>query len=303
MADTPEPFTPETTRGLALEASATIGHAGAGVEFLRLGENAIYRITGTPIVVRLGRSLGALADVRKEIRVARWLEEAGVPAVRLSDETGDEPLIVAERHPVTFWRYVDARPPAPELRDLGRLLRLLHDLERPAWLALPKFYPFVRVADRLERAPAAANPDDVAFLSDLFTDLQERYEQLCFEFPLSPVHGDAHLANLMRDASGEVLLLDFEAFSYGHREWDLTVTGIRRQGFAWLDDAQYATFTDAYGYDVLDWPGFPVFRAIRELTMTTWLMQLVDDPQAGDEFHRRVDDIRSQRFPRHWKAF
>jgi len=226
-----------------------------------------------------------------------------VPAVRLSAETGDEPLIVAERHPITFWRHVDARPPDPELSDLGRLLRVLHDLEPPTWLALPTFYPFVRVADRLKRAPATADPDDVAFLSDLFTDLQERYEQLCFEFPLSPVHGDAHLANLMRDASGEVLLLDFEAFSYGHREWDLTVTGIRRQGFAWLDDAQYATFTDAYGYDVLDWPGFPVFRAIRELTMTTWLMQLVDDPQAGDEFHRRVDDIRSQRFPRHWKAF
>jgi hypothetical protein len=37
--------------------------------------------------------------------------------------------------------------------------------------------------------------------------------------------------------------------------------------------------------------------------MTTWLMQLTDDPAAAAEFHRRVDDIRAERFPRDWKPF
>jgi hypothetical protein len=87
----------------------------------------------------------------------------------------------------------------------------------------------------------------------------------------------------------------------GQREWDLTVTGVSGNGFDWMTEKEYRSFADAYGFDIHTWAGFPVFRAIRELTMTTWLMQLVDDPPAADEFHRRVDDLRSDRLPRRWR--
>jgi aminoglycoside phosphotransferase (APT) family kinase protein len=295
-------FSADSTREPLRKACAAIGHPDADVRLLRLGENAIYRISGTPIVVRIARSLDALDDVRKEVRVARWLEAEDVPAARLADESEDEPLVV-DGHPITFWRFIAATDPDPELADLGGLLRHLHALEPPEWLRLPSFSPFVRVAERLDRAPAAANADDVDFLRELFSDLQVAYQQLVFVFLPSPVHGDAHLANLMRDESGQVVMLDFEAFAYGHREWDLTVTGARRDGFGWLDASQYRQFTDAYGYDILSWPGFPVLRSIRELTMTTWLMQLTNDQRAADEFRRRVSDMREGKFPRRWAAF
>jgi Ser/Thr protein kinase RdoA (MazF antagonist) len=296
-------FSEAGTLRIARQACAVVGHADAELERLRLGENAIYRVVDAPLVVRIARSLQMLDDVRKEMRVARWLEQAGLPAARLAAETGEDALIVDGRYPVTFWQLIRSTTPEPDEADLGRLLRQLHALQPPEWVQLPAFWPFVRVAERLDSPPAAADPDAVAFLAQLFVDLQAQYQDLAFPFPPGPVHGDAHRRNLMRDASGQVVLIDFEAFAYGHREWDLAVTGVRRDGFGWLDDAQYRRFTDAYGYDILDWPGFPVFRAIRELTMTTWLMQLVDDPAARAEFDRRVDDIRHERFPRRWRAF
>lgn len=139
----------------------------------------------------------------------------------------------------------------------------------------------------------------------------------------------------MRDATGQVRLLDFEVFAFGHREWDLAVTGTRRKSFEWITEGEYRQFSDAYGYDILKWDGFDTLRSIRELTMTTWLMQLVSpdmnpftscklrswlslgtmslklqsyfylatlvtDGPAGEEFGRRMADLRSQTLPRRW---
>ena len=297
------PFSEASTRPVLAEACAAVGLDPAEAEILRLGENVIYRLAAAPVVVRIARTLGALEDVRKEIRVARWLEAEDFPAVRLAEETEGDALVVADQHPVTFWRYIRHRPPPPSEASLGALLRRLHDFVPPEWVRLPSFQPFSRVCDRLDAAPSAADPADVEFLRDLHDRLRDEYDSLSYAFPPSAVHGDAHLSNLLRDESGTVIMLDFEAFGFGQREWDLTVTGVRNNGFDWMTAQEYQAFADAYGYDIHGWPGFPVLRAIRELTMTTWLMQLVDDPEAAAEFHRRVDDIRAGRYPRRWRRF
>lgn len=296
-------FSEASTRPILRDACAAVSLDAGDASILRLGENAIYRLDGVPVVVRIARSLDVLEDVRKEVRVARWLAAEDFPAARLADDTEPEPLIAQDRYPVTFWRLITPTPPEPNEAILGRLLRRLHGLTPPEWVHLPAFTPFARVAERLQTAPAAADREDVDFLTELLADLRGKYAELDYVFPPSAVHGDAHLSNLLRDESGNVLMLDFEAFAFGQREWDLTVTGVRYDGFAWMTEQEYRAFADAYGYDIHDWPGFPIFRAIRELTMTTWLMQLVDDPAAAAEFHRRVNDIRSGRYPRRWRPF
>jgi Ser/Thr protein kinase RdoA (MazF antagonist) len=296
-------FTEASTRPVLEEACTQLGLSSRGSTLLRLGENAIYRLPSVPVVVRIARSMDALEDVRKEVRVALWLAAEDFPAARLAEHAPEASLLVHDRYPVTFWKAITPTEPEPDEVDLGRLLRRLHELTPPDSVQLPRSTPFVRVAERLQNAPRSANADDVAYLIDLLAGLQSRYAELEFVFPPSAVHGDAHRSNLLRDTSGEVLMLDFEAFAYGHREWDLTVTGIRRNGFQWLSESQYDAFVEANGFDILSWPGFTVLRAIRELTMTTWLMQLPDDPAAAAEFHIRVDDIRASRYPRLWKAF
>ena len=303
-AQEPSPaFSEESTRPVLAEACAQVSLDPSGASMLRLGENAIYRLDSAPVIVRIARSVAKLDEVRKEIRVARWLQSESFPAVGLADENGEDVLVTASQYPVTFWRYITNTPPEPSEASLGRLLRELHGLTPPAWVQLPSFWPFDQVADRLAAAPSAASPDDVAFLGELHDRLLDDYERLSYVFPPGVVHGDAHLANLLRDQAGHVVMLDFENFGLGQREWDLAVTGVRRNGFDWMTEKEYRSFADAYGFDIHTWPGFPVFRAIRELTMTTWLMQLVDDPRASEEFHRRVDDIRKGRFPRRWQPF
>jgi aminoglycoside phosphotransferase (APT) family kinase protein len=296
-------FSEASTRRTLAAVCQKVGLDVAGAKLLRLGENALYVLAEAEVVVRIARSLAAVEDVRKEVRVARWLEETKFPAVRLADVTPDQPLIVDD-HPVTFWRLIHALPPEPSPADLGFLLRRLHQMEPPSWLDLPRFTPFARVKARLERPPASADERHVEFLAQMFADLQAEYAALSYVLPPGPVHGDAYVSNLMRARDpGQVVMLDFESFSFGPPEWDLCVTAARHDGFAWMDRPAYEAFVAAYGFDVLTWEGFPVFRAIRELTMTTWLMQLTDDPKAASEFRQRLDDLRSETFPRRWRAF
>jgi Ser/Thr protein kinase RdoA (MazF antagonist) len=298
-------FSAASTRRTLGEACSTVGLDASNARLVRIGENALYDLGSVPVIVRIARSLRVKEDVRKEMRVARWLAEAAYPAARLASiETDCDPLIVDSRYPVTFWERVDIGSGKPSSADLGRLLRRLHELSAPAWLQLPKFEPFARVEARLGSPPESVDPKCIEFLRERLQDLSARYATLQFELQFGPVHGDAHPGNLLCTTTDHVVLIDFEAFCFGPREWDLSLTAAHRYGFEWVTDAQYRDFVTAYGYDVAEWPGFPVLRAIRELTMTTWLMQMSDDsPEASAEFRRRVDDLRSGRFPRRWSAF
>ena len=76
-----------------------------------------------------------------------------------------------------------------------------------------------------------------------------------------------------------------------------------RYGFEWFSAEQYRAFTVAYGGDVTEWPGWDVLRRARELTITTWLMQMVDDRAISVELYRRVSAIRNGSIPRRWRAF
>ena len=59
-----------------------------------------------------------------------------------------------------------------------------------------------------------------------------------------------------------------------------------------------------YGFDVRTWDGYPVLREIREVTMTTWIMQNVLESKAiADEFALRVACLRERDSERIWHFF
>jgi len=274
-------------------------------KLMRLGENAVYSLSSTPIVVRIARSMRSLDDASKEIRVAQWLQEADYPAARLADisNKAGTPLVVDE-HPISFWQHIDSSGASPTSADLGRLLHQLHALKLPSWLELPSFDPFAKVERRLQKAPASIDREEISFLSSLLEKLRCELAVLDFSFPLGAVHGDAHPGNLMCTDAGDVVLIDFEAFCFGPREWDLSLSAAYRYGFDWLTAEDYTSFVEAYGFDVTQWPGFPVLRAIRELGMTTWLMQLVEtDRRIEEEFSQRISDLLTGEMPRRWNPF
>jgi aminoglycoside phosphotransferase (APT) family kinase protein len=269
-----------------------------GAVLARLGENAIYLLPAAGIVVRIARSVAHLAKVEKELRVARWLADQRFPAVRAADQIAGQPLRVDGR-PVSFWQAVPRSDASPAVEDLAGLLRQFHSLPAPPF-ELPAFDPFAAVPARLRHAEVDDN--DLRFLASLHDRLRQAYEQLEFDAPIGLIHGDAHRANVMIQ-HGTPVLLDFEVVAIGPREQDLVPTALAVDRFG-LGEPDYQSFAVAYGRDVRAWAGYPVLRAVRELTMTTWLMQNVkQDPAVAAEFALRVASLREGDLGRVWHTF
>jgi aminoglycoside phosphotransferase (APT) family kinase protein len=281
------------------KACHKIGASAENAGLIRLGENAIFGLPQEKIVVRIARSAAVLGDAEKEVAVASWLRDVGIPAAEPTAHP--QPLLVLS-HPVTFWRLIDDSGAKPALAELGRILRRLHAAPVPEELPLPPFDIFGRVAERITASAVLAETDR-QFLADKLADLRVRYAEVKFPLPAAAVHGDAHQANLIEATDGEVLLIDFERFAFGPPETDLAVTATEYL-LGWHSDPDYASFCQAYGFDVTAWKGFPVLRAINELKMTTWLMQNVgESEQIADEFRLRLASLHDDDAPRNWHPY
>jgi Ser/Thr protein kinase RdoA (MazF antagonist) len=280
------------------QACQQAGLPSARAELLRLGENAIYQLASQPVVVRIARSADRMPRIERELCIARWLAAADVPTIRVYEDI-EQPLLVGG-HPVSFWRAVTGGAPEPNHIDLARLLAAFHALPNcPCNLAA--FDP-IRVSEA--RLSVATNIDrtDSDFLHDRCADLDQQLKHLDFALPTGPIHGDAHTRNLLTD-HGQVVLLDFESSVIGPREWDLLPQAVAVDRYG-LSESQYREFADAYGFDVRAWDGYPVLREVRELGMTTWIMQNVgESPAAAAEFALRVASLRERDTHRVWNFF
>ncbi|WP_219417148.1 phosphotransferase enzyme family protein [Pseudonocardia nigra] len=301
MSDQPGlPFGRESAVDVLQSACAAVGFDPDGAELLRLGENAIFRLDDSPVVVRIARGPDYRASAIKEVNVARWLAEAGVDAARAWDV--DQPIDVGG-HPVTFWHYIAGRRGGPgDVRALGLTLRRLHDLPPPREFAVPEEDILARVEPRIARSPIPSQ--DRVFLTSLVADLRTEVKALEFPLDTAVTHGDAHVQNLMFRESGEVVLIDFERVSFGQPEWDLSMTATEHVTAQWWTSAQYSEFARCYGFDILDWPGFDVLRRVHEIKMTTWLMQNINESSAiHDEYARRMATIRDGVRDVRWTTF
>ncbi|UXY27561.1 phosphotransferase enzyme family protein [Streptomyces sp. HUAS TT20] len=299
-ARTQEGFTSAGASRVMAAACRAAGLGDRGAELIRLGENALFRLASVPVIVRVARGEEWLSKARTEVAVSRWLVEEGFPAARIVEDV-EQPLLIAG-HPVTFWHLITEGDRKATYGELGGVLRDLHSLTVPEGLSLPSFDPFDKQALRLDRA--VIPNDDKAFLRKRWRELRDKYSELQFETSKGPVHGDAHVQNLMVDDQDRVILIDFEAFCYDHPEWDLMVTAVEHHSLGWQTDEQYADFVAAYGRDLYDWPGYATLRGIQEFGMTTWLMQNVqEDEDTAAEYRRRIAGLRNDDAPRDWRPW
>ena len=271
-----------------------------GARLIRLGENALFHLPGPDVVVRVARSMAYWDDAGREVAVARWLAGQGFPAVRAYAGVA-QPAEAAGR-PVTFWEFVEGRNgDRGDIAVLAGLLSRLHRLPRPEGFALPPADPLGRVRRRLEAASLAA-PDKELLLARLEA-LQAELPGLRFPLAAGPVHGDAHVENLMITAGGPVVI-DFERFAWGQPEWDLSMTTTEWQTAGWWTADEYARFAAAYGFDVTSWDGYPVLRAAHELKMTSWLAQNTGESRdVAGEVAARMATLRGQVPPGGWRPF
>lgn len=295
-----EGFTSAKATRVMVAACRAAGLDDRGAELIRLGENALFRLASVPVIVRVARGEEWLPKARTEVAVSQWLAGEGFPAARIVEDL-EQPLLIAG-HPVTFWHLIVEGDRKAKYGELGGILRELHSLTLPDGLVLPSYDPFDKQALRLDRA--VIPDDDKVFLRKRWRELQDKYAELRFETPKGPVHGDAHVQNLMVDDQDRVILIDFEMFCYDHPEWDLMVTAVEHYSLGWQTDEQYADFVAAYGRDLYDWPGYETLRGIQEFGMTTWLMQNVqEDEETAAEYRRRIAGLRDDDGSRDWRPW
>jgi hypothetical protein len=269
--------------------------AAREARLLALGENAVF--AAGDLVVKVGRDAGLLDRARRELAVAVWLEEAGVPAVRAAEE---EALLV-EGHPVTVWhRLPDPVRPA-EPRDLAELLRLVHALPSPSF-GLPPRDLLGGVERWLRLAGEAIDPADAAYLRERRDGFAAAAAALTPLLPPGPIHGDALPRNVHIGPGGPVLV-DLETFSSDLREHDLVVLALSRDRYG-LPAEAYDAFTAAYGWDVREWEGCAVLRGARETASCAWVAQHAPaNPKALAEFRRRVASLRDGDTAVRWYPF
>ncbi|OIK27519.1 phosphotransferase enzyme family protein [Streptomyces malaysiense] len=277
-------------------ATAGVPAVAAGdAALIALGENAVF--AAGDLVVKVGRDAELLERARREVEVAGWLAEAGVPAVRAAEP---EPRLVAG-HPVTVWHRLPeaVRPAGP--RDLAELLRLVHALPR-APFALPPRELLGGVERWLRLAGEAIDPEDAACLRARRDGFAAAAAALTPRLTPGPVHGDALPRNVHIGPEGPVLV-DLETFSADLREHDLVVMALSRDRYG-LPAESYDAFTGAYGWDVREWEGCSVLRGARETASCAWVAQHApSNPRALAEFRRRVASLRDGDESVRWYPF
>ncbi|MCT7352148.1 aminoglycoside phosphotransferase family protein [Streptomyces sp. 15-116A] len=278
-----------------LAASGVLPGATGDARLLALGENAVF--AAGDLVVRVGRDAELLDRARRELDIALWLADAGVPAVRAA---APEALLV-EGHAVTVWhRLPEAVRPA-EPRDLAGLLRVVHALPAPPF-TLPPRDLLGGVERWLRLAGDAIDPADAAYLRERRDGFASAAAALTPHLPPGPVHGDALPRNVHVGPDGPVLV-DLETFSADLREHDLVVMALSHDRYG-LPDEAYTSFTETYGWDVRAWEGCSVLRGARETASCAWVAQHApSNPKALAEFRRRVASLRDGDETVRWYPF
>ncbi|MFG1812093.1 phosphotransferase family protein [Streptomyces sp. NPDC049040] len=294
-------FTEAGVGAVLREACGSAGLDSSGAELLRLGSNAVYRLADRPVIVRITRDRGALDEMERAVRVARWLGERNFPANRVLPGV-PQPTVIGGRV-VTFWESVQETEEYASVPELGDLLKRLHWLEEAESLGLPYFDPFAKVQASLGGLAGVAE-SDAAFLTDRAEKLEKEYARLDFVLPFGMIHGDANIGNILRARDGQAVLIDLDGFTLAPREWDLILTAIYYDRYEWHSRGQYEAFVDHYGFDVMNWPGYLVLADVRELMMTLWMGgKAASEPKAAVEFTHRVESIRTEGDRRLWRPF
>jgi aminoglycoside phosphotransferase (APT) family kinase protein len=285
---------------LLKQACSIAGLDADGARLLRLGSNAVYHLA-VPVVVRISRHDADQDSARRSVAVARWLASVDYPAVRAIDV--DQPITI-DGHAATFWASVsDDGDRYATVAEVAKVFARLHKLEAPSYLHLPPLQPFANASQRIT-GNEWLSLDDRSFLTDQLAALQKKYVHLEFALPEGVIHGDAGIGNVLHDSHGKPIVIDLDGFAIGPREWDLALTAIYYDSFGWHTREEYETFVSVYGFDIMQWPGYPTMRAVREFLMVTWVIQKAGEGErTAAEARKRITALRNDTSRKDWQPY
>ena len=215
----------------AVAAAVAVGRGlGLNVDeplVLRDLTNVLVHLRPAPVVARVPLTFARLrgrAWIEAELALVAGLRDRGLPVA------GPTRAVASGPHPrdgflVTLWDHVEHDPGSPlDAAAAGTALRAIHD----ALAALPtmglehyaRFDELAALVASLRLEPAERR------VLERGLDASAEVVASSIAAPLQPVHGDAHLGNVLRTRGGPVWN-DFENACLGPRELDLAGLTIR----------------------------------------------------------------------------
>ncbi len=282
-------------------ACARLGLSPHDAELVRLHSNAVFRLPGEQLVVRIATNPRAWASVAASVQVTRWLAARGLPTVEPADVPG-QPLLV-DGMVVSLWHLV---PLAPGVRgtasDLGHILRTLHDQPQPPVALPPLAHPLQEIERIVHEHAHVLAPSHRSWLRQRIGELREAWDALAFPRPQGLVHGDAHPGNLLPAVGGRVVLGDWDQVGLGPREWDLIQVHYTHRRFGRPAASDLDAIAACYGWDIRDWPGLDTLIAIRELSgLSPYIRTAPAKPAARREVTWRLETLMTGDTKARWQ--
>jgi hypothetical protein len=135
---------------LARRACAERGLDPSGVRLIRHYSNAVIAVPAEDAVARVATGPHDQEQVRRSVRITRWLAGHGYPTVVPLPDV--EPVSLDTETTVSFWQYLVQPEPPPKFdsADLALLLARLHELPLPP-VDLTPWQPLTSLEEALRR--------------------------------------------------------------------------------------------------------------------------------------------------------
>ncbi len=264
---------------------------------LRDRSNLLVHLRPAPVVARVATATAAVRSggegIVRELAVAGALAAAGAPVVAPSALLPPGPHR-RDGWTFSYWEWIESRAEPLDAAAAGARLRQCHEA-----LANEQIEGLVEWgALREAEAIVAGLGDEVLAAADIEllreTGAREVARAQALDLPLQPIHGDAHLRNLLTGADGP-LWIDWEDSFLGPRGWDLACFYATLPPFDTQDPAAAGQAYRGYGEPL----HADVLRALvgaRRFQMLAWGAGWARDREPGERewFTERMAALRER---------
>lgn len=259
---------------------------------LGFSSNVAIGLDPHPVVARVGHRVarlwpdGGRARLGMELVLAGWLAEQGASVVAPSD------LVPAEVHEqdgrlMTFWELAGPLSQAPSFAEATEQLAELHSVlagfDGGGLSSLTPVLEYIPMLTGELEASEAVSAEVLNRLRQGFARVSEEIGAL--NLPTQPLHGDAHLGNLMEGLDGgKPRFIDFEDCCVGPVHWDLA-------SLVGASPKARVSALESYPESIDEEDLAPFVRA-RTLQGAAWLaLRARDDPSARNRSNLMLAEL------------
>jgi len=282
---------------VAIETARAVAKAELGIEsapvILADRSNLVLRLDPHPLVARVAMATSmvrvGMCWLRREIDISRFLDERGAGVTRPVDHAGP---FERDGLVISFWRLEAIEGELSPGLAGARLASAHQTLRGFSQERLPEWGGWIEARAVLDRARESPMIERAALARierawDRGERIVERARSRTVSF--QPVHGDAHLGNVLSTVRGPVWT-DWEDAFVGPVEWDLACL---RSRAALFGEDRASIERACAGYDEpLDHTLVEDLALCRNLQVIPWLAVFAErDPSLLPRMHARIERL------------